>query len=301
MAAFITSGDNLTIVIKGKAYCVNKNSANFAHIKEALRNQDDDKIIELLDVKTAIEKTANAVMGDMVVIRNGVLYHNEKPVHNTLANRIFEFSGTKLPVQPLMNFFLRKLANPSFRASEELFDFLEHKNLPITEDGYFLAYKAIKSNWTDKHTGTIDNSVGRVVSMNRSQVDDDRSQDCSYGLHAGSIEYVVDFANIGNGDIIVIVKIDPADVVSVPTDCNYQKLRTCRYEVVDVFKGELNRPLYQANASEYDYEEEDDWEDDDSYDLDEVVSHSKDEYGLKPDGTRFWNVRDRNGHFVRKV
>jgi hypothetical protein len=38
-----------------------------------------------------------------------------------------------------------------------------------------------------------------------------------------------------NGHVLV-VEIDPADVVSIPTDCNYQKLRTCKYKVVQEYQ-----------------------------------------------------------------
>jgi hypothetical protein len=68
---------------------------------------------------------------------------------------------------------------------------------------------------------------------------------------------VAGYGSLENGDKIVIVKINPADVVSVPSDCNYEKLRTCRYEVVGEYQGELLKPLYSSVFSEDDYEDED--------------------------------------------
>jgi hypothetical protein len=53
-------------------------------------------------------------------------------------------------------------------------------------------------------------------------------------VHAGSLSYATGF-----GPTHVIVKIDPADVVSIPTDCSCQKLRTCAYEVVALCQGKM--------------------------------------------------------------
>ena len=94
--------------------------------------------------------------------------------------------------------------------------------------------------------------------MTRSKVDDDRGRGCSYGLHAGALNYVAGYGSLESGDKIVIVKINPKDVVSVPSDCNYEKLRTCRYEVVGEYQGELLKPLYSADFN-YDENEEDDY------------------------------------------
>jgi len=159
------------------------------------------------------------------------------------------------------------MQNPSMQSQRELYDFLQHENLPITEDGYFLAYKAVRSDFKDKYRGVFDNSVGNVCEMQRAKVDDDRARGCSDGLHAGALSYVASYGSVEAGDNIVIVKINPADVVSVPTDCNCQKLRTCRYEVVGLYEGELQRPLYQTTENSYD-EYDEDYEDDEDYDDD---------------------------------
>jgi hypothetical protein len=94
--------------------------------------------------------------------------------------------------------------------------------------------------------------------MQRAKVDDDRARGCSDGLHAGALNYVAGYGSLENGDKIVIVKINPKDVVSVPSDCNCEKLRTCQYEVVGEYEGELLKPLYKANFSEDDYEDDED-------------------------------------------
>jgi hypothetical protein len=99
--------------------------------------------------------------------------------------------------------------------------------------------------------------------MTRSKVDDNRSVGCSQGLHAGALNYVASYGNVDAGDKIVIVKINPKDVVSVPSDCNHEKLRTCQYEVVGEYQGELLKPLYSANFNDDDYHDDEDEYDND--------------------------------------
>jgi len=99
--------------------------------------------------------------------------------------------------------------------------------------------------------------------MRRAKVDDNRSRGCSDGLHAGALNYVACYGSVDAGDHIVIVKINPKDVVSVPSDCNCEKLRTCRYEVVAEYQGVLSKPLYSSTLTEDEY----DYDDDPDYDI----------------------------------
>jgi hypothetical protein len=131
-------------------------------------------------------------------------------------------------VEPLVLFMENIMLNPSARAVNELYGFLERNNLPITPDGYFLAYKKVRDSYLDCYSGTIDNSVGQTPSMQRNKVDDDKDRTCSYGLHFCSKEYLRSFG----GSRTMILKINPRDVVSIPTDYNFSKGRACAYEVI---------------------------------------------------------------------
>jgi hypothetical protein len=159
------------------------------------------------------------------------------------------------------------MANPSRRAVNELYSFLAHKNMPITDAGTFLAYKSVRSDYTDHHTGNFNNSIGNTLQMIRNNVCDDHNQGCSVGFHAGSLEYASSFG--GQDSILLIVEIDPADVVSVPSDCNCQKLRTCKYKVVAKYDGPLPQHYTKNAESAYDAYKEDEKYDDD-LDWDEV-------------------------------
>lgn len=259
---FMWVDGNLTLVLNNKTYQVLPDHINYKMILEALPNATADELLEIVDV----EKAVSTFSDGLVEIKNGKVMYEGEEVHGSISKRILEFMSKGLPFQPLVNFLNNLMENPSMQSQKELYDFLEHEHLPITEDGHFLAYKAVRSDFKDKYRGVFDNSVGQIVKMQRAKVDDDRARGCSDGLHAGALNYVAGYGSLENGDRIVIVKINPSDVVSVPSDCNCEKLRTCRYEVVGEYQGELLKPLYSASFTEDEYSEDDD----DDYDtLDE--------------------------------
>lgn len=158
------------------------------------------------------------------------VFYDGQPLHNVVVDRIVKFHEEGLPIQPLLNFLENLMQNPSSSAVRELYLFLESNGVPITEDGCFLAWKAVRHDFKDMHTGTFDNSPGKVVEMPRYQVDDRRHITCSFGLHVAAFDYASTF---GTSDRrLILVKVNPRDVVSVPEDYNNQKMRVCRYEVL---------------------------------------------------------------------
>jgi hypothetical protein len=257
---FICVGDNLTLVLKNKSYQVLPDHINYRMILEKLETGTEDELLEIVDVQKAVTVFSQG----LVSVKDGRIFYDNEEVHGSISKRILDFMSKGLPFQPLVNFLNNLMQNPSMQSQTELYDFLEHEYLPITEDGHFLAYKAVRSDYMDKYQGIFDNSVGKVCQMTRSKVDDNRSRGCSKGLHAGALNYVAGYGNVDAGDKIVIVKINPKDVVSVPQECNCEKLRTCRYEVVGEYKGELLKPLYNASLEcgvDYNDDDDDDYED----------------------------------------
>ena len=249
---FMWVDGNLTLVLNNRTYQVLPDHINYKMILEALPTASADELLEIVDV----EKAVSTFSDGLVEIKNGKVMYEGEEVHGSISKRILEFMSKGLPFQPLVNFLNNLMENPSMQSQTELYDFLEHQYLPITVDGFFLAYKAVRSDYMDKYAGKFRNQVGDVCEMKRAKVDDNRGVGCSQGLHAGALNYVAGYGSVDAGDKIVIVKINPKDVVSVPNDCNCEKLRTCRYEVVGEYQGELLKPLYKSEFSEDEYYDE---------------------------------------------
>lgn len=224
---YILGSNSLTVYAKGKPYTVSRSAQIFNAVMAAIRDDDEVKLLEVLDAKNTIINKLSGAVG--VRIENRRIMYGDREVTGVVASRVLEMLGAGLDVTPMLKFIENLMQNPSSRAVNELFGFMEACDLPITEDGHFLAYKKVRDDYKDCYSGTLDNSVGNILSMPRNAVDEDKNNTCSYGLHFCSYSYLKHFG----GQRVVVVKINPADVVAIPADYNNSKGRTCRYEVVD--------------------------------------------------------------------
>ncbi len=251
MIPFILKASSISLFPPGAApILIDASHVNFVAVRDAIVAQDFDTAVALASVPAFV---THAVGPDVTINDTGVFYKGQQ-ISSYLADKMLSFFRDGLPVAHYGLFLSNLMANPSRTSVQELFLFLEAADLPITEDGCFLAYKAVRSDFKDKHTGTFDNSPGTSVPrMERNQVDDNRDRTCSYGYHAAAYEYARGFMG-GNGRLVA-VKINPADVVSIPSDYGNQKLRCTYYEVLfevpdagDVFKDKSYVP------SDFDYD-----------------------------------------------
>jgi hypothetical protein len=309
-AVIITGSGKIAATINGQSYTIDTDHPKYKQALDAVRSADWDSFVDLVNISQQVQ---GYFVGTGVEIKDGLITYNGESFHNTLTKRILNFMRDGLPHQPLVKFFENLMANPSKRAVDELYDFLEAGELPITEDGCFLAFKNVRSDYKDIHSGTFDNSVGKVCEMQRNRVDEDKDRTCSYGLHFCSIKYLPHFSD-SDGGRTMIVKINPSDVVAIPADYNNTKGRTCKYEVVAEYKedwrSKLNRDesgfdceLYSSDGGDYEWDEDEDDLDVHPHDYNDCGGDCDDEdseYGTKPNGHKFHNVRDENGKFTKK-
>ena len=248
----------LTVVIDGKQYTILASNPMFASAVSAYQTKDFDSLMLALDPS---RKFLNLYAKyEQIEVKDGSVFVDGDAIQSVVAERIINFLADGVDCLPIFKFITRLQLHPSKRAVDELYTFLEHKHLPLTETGTFLAYKAVRNDFTDKHTGRFFNGVGEVLEMPRNKVDDNKEVGCSYGFHAGTLEYASNFA--GGNDRLVLVEIDPADVVSIPTDCEFQKLRTCRYKVVAEYERPLVEHVYESRFStEHDDDVDNEWDD----------------------------------------
>ena len=240
---FIVNDNTITMVLAGRPYKADVSHPSYDAIYEGLRSRTatEAELLNLVDIQESINETFRQTGSGNAEIRDGVVYYEGEAVNSRLASRILRLLEEGFSVAPFLRFLDNLMENPSRQSVEELYDFLANTGLPITEDGHFLAYKGLRENFTDCHSGKFDNHPGNVCEIRRNKVDDDRNRTCSYGLHVGAFDYASTF-----GAETVLVKVNPRDVVSVPLDCGAQKCRTCKYEVLEQYKdaSELSDSLY---------------------------------------------------------
>jgi len=252
MFPYQLSDRTLTVYVGNNTYQTDRSNPCWEQIKAALNNPatHDDEMIALMKPINAI---ATALRGqtEVTVVGSRVMYGDE-PVHHVLANRIMDVLSEGFNIDPWLRFATNVYANPYGWSRDELYLFLEKAELPLTDDGCFIAYKKVRSDYTDIHSGRFSNQIGQIVSMPREQVDKNRNNTCSTGLHFCSKGYLPSFGG-GYGSRVVLVKINPADVVSIPSDYDNTKGRTWRYEVVgEIPEDQVRDILWPAVARGYD-------------------------------------------------
>jgi hypothetical protein len=213
---------------------------NFHDLLDAISNQDTEEFKALYSVVDALNDSLEDSDSGIEIV-NGEVCMDGEVVHGDVCDKILEFARQGIDFQYLVNFLTRLQKNPSKNSVDQLFKFLQHRNIAIGPDGRFWAYKSVRSDYRDKYSGKFDNSIGSVCKVPRNQVDDNPDHHCSQGFHVGSLDYAGPGGWYNSSDDnVMIVAVDPADAVSVPGDHSFQKLRVCKYEVIGEYARALN-------------------------------------------------------------
>jgi hypothetical protein len=239
MAYHITN-ESITIldIGSGATRTIRSGTKMFLRVRETLLKGDTAAAYNMIDTATAIAKTSD---GEFVV-RDGLVYFGDMVLNDVISKKLISvITNGAANCAPIKKYVQRILKNPSRQSATELYDFLGYRELPITPEGMVLGWKGVDEDYwsvqgnlrtkviqgkVDKN-GRILNTVGSVIEVQRVCVDDNRKNECSHGLHVGSWNYAK-----GWGKRLLLVEFDPADAVSVPTDCQFQKLRVCKYKVI---------------------------------------------------------------------
>jgi hypothetical protein len=206
--------------------------------------KDLQLLYDLIDMVGALSRWSS---GKMVVTAQGVTFDGKR-IDSELAGvmmRCLEDSDEK-GLEKFSRFFEKLEESHSFRVNKNLFNFVTKTGLRIDGDGDIIALKVVRNNYLDKYTGTMKNNPGLTVEMPRSKVDDRDNVTCSHGLHICAPGYVRHFSSSSGGDRLVEVKVDPRDIVSVPTDYNFDKCRCCKYIVLGDVSQAYGRELYNT-------------------------------------------------------
>lgn len=255
--------NSIVVNFDGKTLSVNKGDGRYKDVLNCIKEGRLSDIPAAIDVSSYFETRG-------MKLENGLLLIDGEALPQALSQRVLQFRDEGLPFEPLLKFWTNLKQNPSFNSRTMLYKFLEHNGHPLTEDGCFIAYRGVTEDFKDVHSKTFDNRVGQTCEMSRDKVDDNPNNTCSNGLHVACYDYAKGF-----GPQLVEVKVNPKDVVAVPTDYNGTKMRVCKFEVVAVGEKLREEPLYQRESEGYfsgdhplNQDDDDSFEDDD-LDLDD--------------------------------
>lgn len=174
------------------------------------------------DVAGEEETTVLAVLADNTII----------PGCEALVNQAQAVSEGISSGTGMENFMRRAGMIKRGHSVEDLLKFIQKGELPIADDGSVLVYKLLnrtknEGEYVDCHSGRVKQRVGSRVHMAESMVDARRSQDCSNGLHVARRDYLRTFG----GDVCVLAKLAPEDVIAVP-QYDARKLRAKGYHII---------------------------------------------------------------------
>tara|TARA_R110002020_G_scaffold103752_3_gene243104 strand:- start:15260 stop:16132 length:873 start_codon:yes stop_codon:yes gene_type:complete len=250
MKYVIADDGTVSAMAAGQAYVFGKSHPSYERLVTYLKSDNVEYFEAAYDVISRI----NDFCEGYVSCSSNKMTWDGIPMPDMFTDRILDMLQEGFPFEPMLNFLDNISQNPSDHAIVELFDFMDNKHMPITSDGCFLAYKAVDEEFKDLWSHSFDNSVGSTCEVPRSDVDSNRDRGCSNGLHVGAIDYAAQYGGIDlkdrddddDGNNIVICKVNPMDVVSVPTCSRFQKLRCCKYEVVSLFQDKFDSVVYMT-------------------------------------------------------
>jgi len=218
-------------------------------IKKKDSPEDFDKAVKLAEADDQkgiiklffdIDKRIKDFTDGNFTVKDKKLYlkGSDEPMPPAIVKSLIELEKSGEDYMPLIRFWRKLSTSKSENSKQQLYAFIIHNKIQLTEQGDVVLEKGVvrridgmPDELVDKHSGSIDHSIGAYVSMPRENVVDDRNRTCAAGLHAAPPEYVRKWYGGGN-DFIIEICVHPADIISVPKDYNSQKVRCCAYRVV---------------------------------------------------------------------
>lgn len=184
------------------------------------KHQEAEKLFSITEfVKTATD--------NKITVKNGGVYYLNTQLHNAVCNKILDFVAQGLDVNPWLKFLEKLLENPSKYIYNNLYSFMEQYKLSIDDNGDIYALKAVKHNLKSKWTDIlVQYVVGQTYAEPRVLLTDDQNDSyCGPGLWFGHEKFVFDYGS-GN-DHVLVVKVNPKDVIAIPSLSCYQKMAAC--------------------------------------------------------------------------
>ena len=224
--------------------------------KKVVEAQTDEEVLNLLypEYQKSIELHNNALTliekiqkSKLLSMKGDVVYWKEVSclsVPEELVKAIIkaEEEHNELKISTYRNFWTLVSLNPSEECRKNLYWFLQLHGLKLAKCGFFVAYRNVdtteeKGVYTDHHSHSTRIEIGEMVTIPREKCDCNSNNECSSGLHCASVKWL---KKNYFGDVGLACLVNPADVVAVPHNSEYGKLRTCAYLPMDIIHYDKN-------------------------------------------------------------
>jgi hypothetical protein len=253
-----STNGTLNVIVKGKPVTISKEREidKYNKVLELIRQDDEDAIVKLFDVVTQVSTKLGVTItkeGLVTYVNNEGQVEQLPPSLNKTLVAMYEQDESS--ITPLILFWEKVRLNPSYRVNRCLFDFIEANNVVLNEKGNLILYKIVaRTNdpevFLDLYTRKVEQRFNVEIRMPRNAVDDNIDNLCSYGYHAACWQYLPHYGSALSGkDAILLVEVDPVDIVAIPRDYNNSKIRTCAYTPLSEYtydKGEIDKVLYRG-------------------------------------------------------
>ena len=227
------SNNKVIFHYNGNLISVDSSNKDFELIKAFVLADDFEKAAAIYNKDYSVIFAQQ--LKEIQVKHDGFYVGDIKIDDNNLKRKINEMLNLGCSEAPIVKFIKKLYDNPNKRSRETFYNYVKQYDITVDQDGDVILYKGVCDDYYDKHSHTILNKPGCIVSMPREEVDHDPDSPCSTGLHAGTIEYATDW-----GERVVAVKVDPKDVCCVPYDESFQKVRVCKYIVLAEIEDRLS-------------------------------------------------------------
>jgi hypothetical protein len=234
MLSFTIGASSISVFLDGVFNSIDTSHANHPYLLEELQKPAGERDLDAIRSYISIAKLLETLSFGRVGVNEEEVTFSGERVDNYMTQRMLDILSKGVGIEPWALFMDKLFDNPATYCRDELYEWMEKGRLPLTPDGNFLAFKKVRSDYKDCHTGMFDNSPGNVLEMDRAACDANRHNHCSSGFHFASAGYLRHFG----GQRVVVVEINPRDVTSIPSDYQFTKGRCCRYKVVAELKME---------------------------------------------------------------
>jgi len=258
--ASLVTAAGILIFTNGQMMTIANDHPNAGKIRDALSSGDYTLALDLADTKAVARKWLSKDK-DFALDGSTVTLHGD-PFSVAVTEKVLSMIEAGSNPDPLFNFLRKVRKNPSRTAQEELLLFCVANGFMIHEDGDIIAYKSLRGDYKDIHSGTVLAKPAHLmtpaeltqygsgvkqgdvttqvvngvttISMARHKVDDRRDVTCSVGLHFAAHKYASTWAGAIDGvnRRLIVMKVNPADVVSIPSDYHNEKGRCWSYQAI---------------------------------------------------------------------